>query len=234
MTGVWKGEPGMARYGFVALGLMVYCASVGLAQTVAVTLEAASSGDTLTVGLVALPVAGLAGGDLEFSYDGGVLQIIQVQTSALTRSWALVANTTTVGVVKASMASSSGLQGRTGRLLELVFASDLPALESLAHVSLEDILLSDAQARPAEVAYEPPLSPFRGPILPSTLTWRTGIRRYARPAMQCLAGPASFSSTQLGLLKSTAGVPTSVTTQARCATSAGASVPASLFPACWL
>ena len=154
----------MARYGFFLLGLLGLSASAGLAEPVVVSLEAELSGDSLIVGLIARPLTGLAGGDVEFSYDEDVLEILQVRPTLQIRGWTLVANMQTVGVVKVSMASGSGLEETAGRLLELVFTTELPALEALMHLRLEDILLSNAQAQRAEVAYEPPAPPPEGPI----------------------------------------------------------------------
>ncbi len=81
----------------------------------------AAPGETITVPITVTDATGISGADIVVTYDGDVLTVDEVKTTALSSGMILAANTDTPGEVAISMASVEAITGGSGSLADIVF-----------------------------------------------------------------------------------------------------------------
>jgi hypothetical protein len=108
------------KYVFVALLFMVLCVN---AYAIKMSLPdvTADPGTTITVGVNVDDAKGIAGGDIEITYDSKVVGVKAARGTALATGLSVVANPNVPGKVTFAMAGASGLKSGSGALLEIDF-----------------------------------------------------------------------------------------------------------------
>jgi len=128
------------KYVFIALLFMVFCVN---AYAIKMSLPeiTADPGATVTVGVNIDNATGIAGGDIEITYDPKIVSVKAARGTALATGLSVVANPNVPGKVAFAMAGATGLKGGSGALLEMDF--EVIAKEGKTPLTISSVSLFD-------------------------------------------------------------------------------------------